>query len=263
MNSPVPDPVLASFPEPFTALVAGANRGIGLAFVRHLVEGGQARRIWAGCRDPESAGELAELAAVSPVVRMLPLDVTDERVLARAAQEVGEEDSSIELLINCAGFLHRPDGPQPERRLAEVRGDWLHESFAVNAAGPLLLAKHFESLLPRRDRVVFASLSARVGSIGDNRLGGWYAYRAAKAAQNMFIRTLSIELARRARGSICVALHPGTTDTGLSGPFQAGVPDGKLFSTAFSAGRLLAVIDGLKRDDTGGFFAWNGERIPW
>lgn len=255
--------MLASFPEPFTALVTGANRGIGLAFVRHLVASGQARRIWAGCRDPEGARDLAELAATAPAVRILPLDVTDEHGLARAAQKVGSEGAPLELLINCAGFLHRSGGPQPERRLSEVRLDWLQESFAVNGAGPLLLARYFEPLLPRRDRAVFASLSARVGSIGDNRLGGWYAYRAAKAAQNMFIRTLSIELARRARGSICVALHPGTTATGLSRPFQAGVPEGKLFSAEFSAGRLLAVIDALGRADTGGFYAWDGEPISW
>jgi NAD(P)-dependent dehydrogenase (short-subunit alcohol dehydrogenase family) len=137
------------------------------------------------------------------------------------------------------------------------------EAFAVNGAGPLLLAKHLEPLLPRRERAVFASLSARVGSIGDNRLGGWYAYRASKAAQNMFIRTLAIELARRARGAICVALHPGTTDTELSRPFQGGVPESKLFTAERAVEQLLRVIDGLGPGDTGRFIAWNGERIPW
>lgn len=209
------------------------------------------------------AAALAELAAANEAVRIVPLDITAENSLAEAARAVAAEQEPLDLVINCAGLLHRPAGPQPERRLADVQLDWLLESFAVNGAGPLLLAKHVEHLLPRRERAVFASLSARVGSIGDNRLGGWYAYRAAKAAQNMFIRTLAIELARRARGVICVALHPGTTDTGLSQPFQANVPAGKLFSTERAATQLLRVIDGLGTNDSGGFFAWNGARIPW
>jgi NAD(P)-dependent dehydrogenase (short-subunit alcohol dehydrogenase family) len=133
----------------------------------------------------------------------------------------------------------------------------------VNGAGPLLLAKHLEPLLPSRQRAVFASLSARVGSIGDNRLGGWYAYRGAKAAQNMYLRTLSIELARRARGTICVALHPGTTNTDLSQPFQGRVPADKLFSPRLAVEQLLGVIDRLALADNGGFYAWNGDPIPW
>jgi NAD(P)-dependent dehydrogenase (short-subunit alcohol dehydrogenase family) len=254
---------LASFERPLTAMVTGSSRGIGLAFVRRLAAGGQARRIWAGCRDPASAAALARLAGEFDAVRVLELDITVESSIAAAARVVAEEGEPLDLVINCAGFLHRTGGPRPERRLAEVRLDWLLESFAVNAAGPLLLAKHIEPLLPRRERAVFASLSARVGSIGDNHLGGWYGYRGAKAAQNMFIRTLSIEIARRARGAICVALHPGTTDTDLSRPFQGGVPPGALFTTERAVDQLLRVIDGLGVANTGGFYAWNGEKIPW
>jgi NAD(P)-dependent dehydrogenase (short-subunit alcohol dehydrogenase family) len=262
VNSAQPG-VLRSFPHGLTALVAGASRGIGLAFVRHLAAGGQARRIWAGCRNPAAAAELAELAAEFDAVRILRLDITDEVMLATAAGAVGGEGASLDLVINCAGLLHRVDGPMPERRLAEVRADWLMESFAVNGAGPLLLAKHLEPLLPRRERAIFASLSARVGSIGDNHLGGWYAYRASKAAQNMVIRTLSIELARPARGVICVALHPGTTDTELSRPFQDRVPRSRLFDPDRAAGQLLRVIDGLGPKDSGHFVAWNGQTVPW
>lgn len=255
--------VMSRFGRPVTALVAGASRGIGLAFVRHLVAAGPVRRIWAGCRNPDSADALAALAAEHDKIRLLALDVTDEDSLAAAAGVIGAEGEPLDLVINCAGLLHRLDGPQPERRLSEVRADWLLESFAVNGAGPLLLAKHVEPLLPRRERAVFASLSARVGSIGDNRLGGWYAYRGAKAAQNMFLKSLAIELARRARGAICVALHPGTTDTALSRPFQGGVPPGKLFSAARAVDQLLRVIDELTPADSGRFYAWNGERIGW
>jgi NAD(P)-dependent dehydrogenase (short-subunit alcohol dehydrogenase family) len=257
------DSVLSRFARPVTALVTGASRGIGLAFVQRLAAERGVRRIWAGCRNPAAAAELAAVAQADDRIRLFGLDLTDEGRLAAAARTVTLEAEPLDLVINCAGVLHEAEGMQPERRLAEVRADWLLQSFAVNAAGPLLLARHFESLLPRRERAVFASLSARVGSISDNRLGGWYAYRGAKAAQNMFMKTLSIELARRARGIVCVTLHPGTTRTGLSQPFRGSVPEDKLFSPERAAEQLLRVIDGLGSSENGGFYAWNGEKIPW
>ena len=255
--------VLARFERPVTVLVAGASRGLGLAFVERLVAETAVRRVWAGCRRPEGARDLQGLAARDGRVRVIGLDVTDEDRLAAAARTMAREGEPLDMVINCAGLLHEDQGLQPERRLSEVRADWLARSFLVNGAGPLLLAKHVEPLLPRRERAVFASLSARVGSIADNRLGGWYAYRGAKAAQNMFMKSLSIELLRRARGVICVALHPGTVRTGLSQPFRGGVPEGKLFSPAHAAAQLLRVIDRLDGSDNGGFFAWNGEKVPW
>ncbi len=152
---------------------------------------------------------------------------------------------------------------QPERRLADVDAEAFLRSMRVNALGPLLMAKHFEPLLRSAQRAVFASISARVGSIGDNRLGGWYAYRASKAAQNMVTRNLSIELRRRTRGIICVALHPGTVDTALSEPFQTRVPPDRLFTPDYAAEKLLAVIESLDADSNGRFFAWDGSEIPW
>ena len=255
--------ILSRFQRPVTALVTGASRGVGRAFVQRLASEAGVRRIWAGCRDPAAAAELAAMAEADGRIRLLGLDVTDEGRLAAAARTVAMEAEPLDMVINCAGVLHEPDGMRPERRLAEVRADWLMQSFAVNAAGPLLLARYLEPLLPRRERAVFASLSARVGSISDNRLGGWYAYRGAKAAQNMFMKTLSIELARRVRGIVCVALHPGTTRTDLSEPFRGSVPEDKLFSPERAAEQLLRVLDGLGSSDNGGFFAWNGEKIPW
>jgi NAD(P)-dependent dehydrogenase (short-subunit alcohol dehydrogenase family) len=263
MEHPAPSDFLTGFTGPVTACVVGASGGIGLEFVRQLADDPQVRRVWAGCREPASADGLAEVAAAHGTVRILPLDITSEPSLEAAARAIADEGEPLAMVINCAGLLHRQQGMQPERRLADVRADWLMESFAVNGAGPLLLAKHLEPLLSRRERAVFASLSARVGSIGDNRLGGWYAYRGAKAAQNMFIRTLSIELARRARGVVCVALHPGTTETELSRPFRGGVPAAKLFSPQRAARQLLQVIDGLGTADSGGFFAWDGAPVPW
>ena len=138
----------------------------------------------------------------------------------------------------------------------------MQRSFAVNAIGPALAAKHFLPLLAEDRKSVFAALSARVGSISDNSLGGWHAYRASKAALNMILRNLAIELARRHDKAICVGLHPGTVDTGLSSPFQGSVPPGRLFSPAEAAGHLLKVVDGLSPADSGGHFAWDGRRIP-
>ena len=159
-----------------------------------------------------------------------------------------------------AGLLHEA-GRGPEKSLAELDPEWLLRNFAVNAVGPAIVAKHFLPLLPPDRRAVFALLSARVGSIGDNKLGGWYGYRASKAALNMFVRTASIELARTRPRAIVVGLHPGTVDTGLSKPFQRNVQPGKLFTPATSAAHLLDVIDGLKRPDSGNCLDWSGETI--
>jgi NAD(P)-dependent dehydrogenase (short-subunit alcohol dehydrogenase family) len=134
-------------------------------------------------------------------------------------------------------------------------------AFAVNASGPALLMKHFLPLLPRQGKAVFATLSARVGSIGDNRLGGWYSYRASKAALNQFVRAASIELHRRSKDAICVALHPGTVDTRLSAPF--GKEGLNVRSPDEAAAELLAVIDGLDAEANGGFFDYRGEPVPW
>jgi NAD(P)-dependent dehydrogenase (short-subunit alcohol dehydrogenase family) len=246
-------------------LVQGASRGIGLEFVRQCLAESRVGHVLATCRSPTDAAELAALVdTAAGRLTILPLDVTDEASIAAAAAATAHSVARLHLVVNCAGVLHEATcGVQPEKRLADVRPDSLSRAFAVNAIGPLLVARHFEPLLTHAERAVFASLSARVGSIGDNRLGGWYAYRASKAAQNMYTRTLAVEWARSRRNVICVALHPGTTDTGLSRPFQGNVPEGKLFSVERAVSQLLAVIDRLQPADTGQFLAWDGESIPW
>jgi NAD(P)-dependent dehydrogenase (short-subunit alcohol dehydrogenase family) len=256
------------FGDGVTAVVSGASRGLGLAFCRLLLDVPRVRRIYATCRSPDTAGDLSGVGEGSDGrLQVLAMDVTREDSIAEAAQRVAADGGPVNLVLNVAGLLHGLDdggrGPGPERRLADVTPEWLAESFRVNAAGPLLVAKHFHALLPPRDHAVFASLSARVGSIEDNRLGGWYAYRGSKAAQNMFTRGLAIELKRRCAGIVCVGLHPGTTDTGLSRPFQRGVPPEKLFTPEQAAGYLLSVVDGLGPEDNGSFRAWDGQTIPW
>lgn len=229
------------------ALVVGLG-GIGRALLRSLPQHCPGLEVW-------SAGR------AEPEARHLQLDLTDDRSIAAFSRRVGELDC-LRLVIHTSGLLH--DGElQPEKRLSQVRRAGLERSFAVNAFGPLLLAQALEPQIPRDLPSRFASLSARVGSIGDNHLGGWYAYRGAKAAQNQLLRTLALEWRRR-RPLACVSLlHPGTTATDLSAPFRGGVAPEKLFSPDRAAQQLLAVMAGLRPEHTGDFLAWDGQRIPW
>ena len=244
------------------ALIQGASRGIGLEFVRQLADRPDVARVVASCRDPASAGALRALDG-NARVEVLAMDVEDEDSIRAAAGQLSEAVSRLDLLINCAGLLHDGGEMAPERRLDQLDPVNLHRSFAVNAIGPALVVKHFRPLLQTSETAVVANISARVGSISDNRLGGWYAYRASKAAQNMLTRSMAIELGRGARPVTLISLHPGTVDTDLSRPFQRNVPDGKLFSAERAVGQLLAIIDGVTPADSGRFFAWDGSEIPW
>ena len=255
---------LVGFKAPVDALVVGASRGIGQAFADALCDQRSIARLFVTSREPGRAAATDQLAANFPE-RVIPLGlrVDDESSVASAASELRRHEARLGLVINCAGVLHDGQQMRPEKRLEEVDPENMQRAFAVNAIGPALLAKHLHASFSRDGRVVFATLSARVGSIEDNRLGGWYAYRVSKAAQNMVTRNLSIELARRVKGMICVALHPGTVDTELSRPFQARVPASSLFAPERAASQLLAVIDGLSERDNGSFIAWDGQPIPF
>ena len=247
------------------AMVQGASRGLGLGFVRALLSRPDVDRVVATSRSPGSSDGLARLGEEhGDALVTVPLDVRDEGSIEAAADRVAERcGPRLHWLINCAGVLHEGDEVGPEKKLGDVEPERLRRVFEVNTFGPLLVAKHFARLLRHDDRAVLANLSARVGSIGDNRLGGWYAYRASKAAQNMFTRNLAIELGRRAPNVICLALHPGTVDTDLSRPFQRNVPADRLFDPDAAATRLLGVIDACDRSDSGRFLAWDGQPIPW
>jgi NAD(P)-dependent dehydrogenase (short-subunit alcohol dehydrogenase family) len=246
------------------ALVQGASRGVGLEFTRQLLERRYVSHVIATCRKPEESDALAQLGERSAGrLSVVRLDVADEKSIIDAVGAVKKTAERLHLLINCAGILHDESGVRPEKRLESVDPDILQRVFEVNAFGPLLMAKHFHPFLRHADRSVLANLSARVGSIGDDRSGGWYAYRGSKAAQNMFTKNTALELARRAPRCICVALHPGTVETELSRPFRGRIPADKLFSVERAAGQLLDVMDRLKPKDSGSFFAWDGTPIPW
>jgi len=230
------------------ALIVGTG-GIGGALAEALPARAPGLTLWTAGRRPGGT-------------RHLQLDVEDEASLERFAALAAERLAPLRLVICSAGLLHDGD-LQPEKRLSQVRRAHLQRSFAVNAWGPLLLAQAVEPLLPRHDRSHFASLSARVGSIGDNRLGGWYAYRAAKAAQNQLLATLALEWRRRLPLACVTRLHPGTTATRLSEPFRGLVPAGRLFSPQRAAQQLLEVLARQTPDGSGAFLAWDGQPIPW
>lgn len=212
-------------------------------------------RVDAGFRQPPTT-------APNPRVQPFAFDLKDDATIAAAAASVaavGQPD----MVFVATGILHGGDSWGPEKAFRAIDAARMADVFAINAIGPALIARHFLPLLPRQRRAVFAALSARVGSISDNRLGGWHAYRASKAALNMLIVNFAIELKRSRPEAIAVALHPGTVATDLSADFRSGLAPGQLQSADDCAAQLLAVLDGLRPEDSGGFFAWNGQRIGY
>jgi len=192
----------------------------------------------------------------------LRLDLEDDDSLNALTSQLAAIDRPLRLVFNCSGRLHGPD-LTPEKRLRQVDRRQLCEQFGINAIAPVLLAKAVESLLRRDQPFHFASLSARVGSITDNRSGGWYGYRAAKAAQNQLLRCLSIEWNRRWPLATVSLFHPGTTDTALSKPFHGFVPPEKLFPPQRSADHLVDLLLQQTPEQSGTFLAWDGQVIPW
>ena len=231
-----------------TAVVVGASGGIGRALTESLADSGRYDRVFALSRRPA--------LFVGRSIQSARLDLTDETSIEVAARDVGQAD----LVIVATGVL-QTEHLRPERTYRAIQADGMIETFRINTVGPALIAKSFLPTLPKDRPAVFAALSARVGSITDNKLGGWHAYRASKAALNMLICNFALELARERPLAVCVGLHPGTVETSLSEPFQRGVPPTQLFTPAYSASCLLNVLGGLTPADSGGVFAWDGARI--
>jgi NAD(P)-dependent dehydrogenase (short-subunit alcohol dehydrogenase family) len=187
------------------------------------------------------------------------IDYTSETSIAEAAK-LATKEKPLDLVIVANGILHDGD-LMPEKSLRDLSAEKFHRIFEVNTITPALITKYFLPKLNKEQPSIFAALSARVGSISDNQLGGWYAYRASKAALNMIIKNAAIEIGRSNKQAIIVGLHPGTVDSDLSKPFQGNVADGKLFTPEYSAGKLLKVLDNLSPDQTGKCFAWDGKEI--
>ena len=233
----------SSFPNAGLAVVIGAAGGVGAALRARL----------------QAAGHFTDVIGLSRHSTP-PVDLTDEASIEAAALDIGQRNQALRLVIDATGFLHGY-GFMPEKSLRHLDPAHMAHAFAINAIGPALLMKHFLPLLPKEGKSVFATLSARVGSIGDNRLGGWHSYRASKAALNQFVRCASIELARSKPDAICVALHPGTVDTPLSTPFAKTGLDVR--PAAQAAEEIVEVIRGLQSADSGGFFDHRGVAVPW
>jgi len=267
-------------------VINGASRGIGLQFLRKLLKDAEGR-IVACCRSPDDASMLQDLLLSLDKksrdrVELIKLDMENQDSVEHAALEIKSRYNRVDLLLNVAGILG--DGkstPGPERSVAKIEREWMEKTFQVNVIGPVMLSKELAPLMTQKRRVgnnkknsnseevtekiravsVVANLSARVGSISDNGLGGWYSYRMSKAALNQATRTLANELKRQSVW--CIALHPGTTDTDLSKPFQRNVQKERLFPVEFTVDSLMNVIDSMEEDNSGGLYDWAGKAIPF
>lgn len=259
-------------------VVSGASRGIGVQFVRSLMERTKGT-IVACCRLPDSAIGLNEYIVSLPEIDAkrickVVLDLEKQDTIESAAATIRDKFHRVDILFNVAGILG--DGlttPGPERSISKLDRSWVEETMAVNVIGPLMLSKELAPLMKSKIRgkvnegqaqrpiAIIASLSARVGSIADNELGGWISYRMSKSALNQATRTMAHELKRQ--GTWTVALHPGTTDTDLSKPFQGNVQEGRLFPVNFTVNRLLDVIDSMQEEHSGGLYDWAGKALPF
>ena len=229
-------------PDPNVAVI-GARGGIGSALTEYLDAAVYPKHVFALSRNGEAG-------------------IEDEATVEMLAEQAASK-GPLDVVIVATGVLHDADGLRPEKRLADWSADSFARAFAVNATGPALVAKHFLPLLRRDTKSVFVALSARVGSIADNRLGGWAAYRASKAALNMCLKAAAIEPRRSHPHAVVAGLHPGTVDTQLSAPFQGNVRPGQLFTPHRAARQIAEVVEQLTPEDSGGFFAWDGSRIEY
>lgn len=257
-------------------VVTGANRGIGFQFVKSLIDRTEGT-IVACCRSPESATDLTEFASSlddSSRIRIVRLDVADQASIEQAGADIRDKFDRVDLLLNVAGILgDAKNTPGPERSLEKMDREWFEKTLAVNLIGPVMFSKELSPLIMQRRRrksdgdgdirptAVIANLSARVGSISDNGLGGWYSYRMSKTALNQATRTMALELKRHSAWT--VALHPGTTETGLSDPFKGNVKEGSMFPVDFTVTQLLNIIDSMEDENSGGFYDWSGQALSF
>ena len=231
--------------------IIGASGAIGKALVESLSQDNVTENIFAFSRK--------KVFFNSKKVQTHFIDFVDEDSISRASSYIPKL-IRLDLIIVATGILHDVN-LHPEKSLRDLSTEKFQKLFLINTIGPALVAKHFLPLLRRDVRTISATLSARVGSVSDNQLGGWYAYRASKAALNIIIKNSAIEISRRNNNSIVVGMHPGTVASDLSKPFQKGVPSGKLFTPELAASRLLKVLSTLSAKDTGKCFAWDGKEI--
>uniref|UniRef100_A0A8D3BCV1 Zgc:65997 n=1 Tax=Scophthalmus maximus TaxID=52904 RepID=A0A8D3BCV1_SCOMX len=247
------------------ALIQGASRGLGLEFCKHILKNKTPAAVIATCRDPDGAAELRGLVGRHPGrLTVLGLDVSREEDIRGAAERVREGFGRLDLIVNSSAMLHPSGKGETSLRdvTAQVRqtsGDYFAPLLQKGGGG-------FGAQLAEKARQhsgIIVNITAKVGSIGDNGLGGWYSYRMSKAALNMATRNLSIELGRSRPRVVCVSLHPGTVNTDLSRPYHRNVPQDKLFSAEHSVSRLMGIVDTLNMEKTGKAYNWDGTELPW
>jgi NAD(P)-dependent dehydrogenase (short-subunit alcohol dehydrogenase family) len=236
---------------PRRAAIFGSTGGIGRALCLELARG--------GC-ETIHAGSRAGLEPVGLQIAPFVFDLQDEDSIKAAAEAM--KDNPPQWVIVASGVLTLPDGTGPERTFKRLSGAAMAEVLALNTIGPALIAKHILPLMPRSEPFVFAALSARVGSISDNGLGGWHSYRASKAALNMLLKNFALEIGRTHKQGVVAGLHPGTVDSQLSEPFQSNLPEGQLTEPGEAARNLLGVLAGLGPDDSGKVFDFKGLEVP-
>ncbi|MGV2988163.1 SDR family NAD(P)-dependent oxidoreductase [Vibrio sp. E150_011] len=237
-------------------LIIGGSGGIGLALVEHFIATNKTATVHATyCHH---SPQLTSPEVISPKLMWHSLDVTSEKDVQALAGAI----PNVDMVINAVGFLHQ-QGHMPEKSIAQFDPDFFQKNIQLNTTSTLLLAKHFATRLRTSTPTYFVALSARIGSIEDNQLGGWVSYRCSKAALNMAIKTISIEWQYKHPNCCVLSFHPGTTDTALSTPFQRNVPKAKLFTTSYVATQLVTLLDTLSPADTGKFFSFDGSEIPW
>ena len=234
-------------------IIIGASGAIGSSFINYYINQNPSNIIYSLSRK--------EIKYSNDNIKNILIDIEDEQTIVSAAG-ICSEHGSFDKIIVATGILH-DENLSPEKSFRHLEKNKLEKVFSVNTFGPAMIARYFIPLLNKEKTSFFGVLSARVGSISDNKIGGWYSYRASKAALNMIIKSLSIEVARNNPNAIIVGLHPGTVDSNLSNPFQKNVSDGKLFTPDYSIAKMTNVINSLTTRDTGNCFAWDGERIEF
>ena len=240
---------LSSFIKRPNVVVVGSAGGIGAALVAQIRQFADGASVIAFSRNGLNPGESA-------------MNIESETSIQQGA-DFASAFGPLDLVVIATGFLHNEDKTLPEKSLSQLRSESLQKSFIINSIGPAMIAKYFLPLMRPKGKTVFSALSARVGSISANRLGGWASYRASKAALNMLIKTIAIEQSRRFSDRVIVALHPGTVDTPLSKPFTKNYGDNNLFSPTRAANQLLNVVNELEPSNSGDVIAWDGSRIEY
>ena len=229
--------------------IIGASGGIGSTLSRQI-------------RALDRDNTIVEIVRNKSKKNQFEMNMLDEHSVAKCAEEIKDKYGSFDVILNTTGLLHTKNH-SPERTFREIDLDYLQEVFQVNTYIPFLISKYFVPILTKESASIIAFMSARLGSISDNKLGGWYSYRSSKTALNMLIKTLSIELSYSNKNAICIGLHPGTVDTQLSKPFTQKIKNKKVFTKEEAGGYLIKTLNNINHNDTGNIIDWHGKTIPY